>query len=88
MTTRRDRIVTALTERFAPEALDVIDESHRHEGHAGARPGGETHYRVKIVAPAFAGTTRLAAHRLVNDALADEFATGLHALAIEAKAAV
>lgn len=75
-----------LSEAFAPTALSVVDESHRHAGHAGSRPGGETHFRVSIVAAAFAGRSRLDRHRMVNATLAEELAGGVHALAIEAKA--
>ena len=81
-----DRIRARLTEAFAPAQLQVIDESGRHKGHAGARPEGETHFRVQIVAEAFRGKTRVDAHRMINEALATEFAGGLHALAIEAAA--
>ncbi len=81
-----DRITRRLTEAFAPTDLKVVDESHLHKGHAGHRPGGESHFRVKIAAAAFAGKTRLATHRMVYDVLADEIAGGVHALAIEAKA--
>lgn len=81
-----ERITRRLTEAFAPADLKVVDESHLHKGHAGHRPEGETHFRVKITAEAFRGTTRVAAHRMINAALADEFDRGLHALAIEAKA--
>jgi BolA family transcriptional regulator, general stress-responsive regulator len=83
---RRDRITEKLTEAFAPARLDVADESHQHEGHAGARPGGETHFRVTIVAEAFRGRSRLDRHRMVNTALAEELADGVHALAIYASA--
>lgn len=85
LTSRKERIAASLTRRFAPEALDVIDESDRHAGHAGAAPGGETHFRVRIVSAAFAGQTRVARHRAVTDALAAEFAGGLHALSINAR---
>jgi BolA protein len=81
-----DRIKAKLTEAFSPAELQVIDESDLHKGHAGHRPEGETHFRVKIAAEAFRGTSRLEAHRLVNAVLASEFAIGLHALAIEARA--
>ena len=81
-----DRIRARLTEAFAPAELQVIDESSRHKGHAGARPEGETHFRVQIVAEAFRSKTRVDAHRMINEALATEFAGGLHALAIEAAA--
>jgi BolA protein len=81
-----DRITRRLTEAFAPSDLKVVDESHLHKGHAGHRPGGESHFRVKIAAAAFQGKSRVAAHRMVYEALADEIAGGVHALAIEAKA--
>ena len=74
----------ALTAAFSPTELQIEDESARHHGHAGAQPGGETHYAIKIRASAFAGLTRIARHRAVNDALAQEFALGLHALSIDA----
>lgn len=82
---RQERIHAALLHALAPETLDVLDESHLHEGHAGARPGGETHYRVRIRTSSFAGKSRIERHRVINSLLADEFANGLHALAIEAK---
>lgn len=73
----------ALGAAFAPIDLTVEDESHRHAGHAGARPEGETHYRIRIVSQAFAGASRVARHRMVNEALSAEFGRGLHALALE-----
>jgi BolA protein len=82
----QDLITRKLTAAFAPESLKVIDESHRHEGHAGHRPGGETHYRVYIVAEAFRGKTRLERHRMINNVLAEELAGGVHALALHASA--
>jgi BolA family transcriptional regulator, general stress-responsive regulator len=81
-----DRIRSTLTEAFSPVALEVVDESDRHKGHAGARPGGGTHFRVKITAEAFRGKGRVESHRLVYAALTEEIAAGVHALAIEAKA--
>lgn len=74
-----------LTAAFAPERLEVINESHLHAGHqGGAMDGtGETHFRVQIVSAAFDGMARLARHRAVNAALAEELANGVHALAIE-----
>jgi BolA protein len=84
--TTRDLIAEKLTKAFAPERLDVIDESHRHAGHAGARPGGETHYSVYIVSQAFQGKSRIERHRLVNGALMSELQGGVHALAIRAAA--
>jgi BolA protein len=81
-----DLITRKLTEAFRPESLRIVDESHQHEGHAGHRPGGESHFRVYIVAQAFAGKSRLERHRLVNGALAAELAGSVHALAIHAAA--
>ena len=82
----RDRISEKLNAAFSPVSLDVQDESHQHAGHAGSRPGGETHYRVYIVSEAFKGKSRLERHRMVNTALAQELAGGVHALAIHASA--
>jgi BolA family transcriptional regulator, general stress-responsive regulator len=84
--TMKDNITKKLTEAFAPESLDVTDESHLHQGHAGHRPGGETHYRVDIVSKAFAGKSRIERHRMINTLLAHELADTVHALAIKAKA--
>ena len=79
------RIIAAkLTQRFIPSYLEVIDESRQHHGHAGARPDGESHFRVKIVAEAFRGTSRVERHRMVNEALAAELRERVHALAVEA----
>ena len=71
-----------LRSEFAPARLAVEDESSRHYGHAGWREGGETHFRVEIVSAAFEGQSRVARQRLVYGALKDEFAAGLHALAL------
>ena len=84
--TMQERIVARLTEALDPAALDVVDESDRHAGHAGAREGGGTHYRVRIVSAKFEGLSRVERHRLVYDLLPAEFADGLHALALDAKA--
>jgi BolA protein len=81
-----DLITKKLTEAFTPQSLKVVDESHQHEGHAGHRPGGQTHFRVYIVSEAFEGKTRLERHRLINGALSGELAGGVHALAIHAAA--
>jgi BolA protein len=83
--TMQERIVTRLT-ALDPLLLDVIDESHLHSGHAGARDGGGTHYRVKVMSAKFDGRSRVQRHRLVYDLLTAEFADGLHALALVAKA--
>ena len=82
----RDAIIEKLREAFTPESFEVKDESHLHEGHAGHSPGGETHFRVHIVSPAFKGKTRIERHRMVNAALSAELAGSVHALAIHAQA--
>jgi BolA protein len=84
--TTADRITKKLTETFAPQSLKVVDESQLHDGHAGHRPGGQTHFRIYIVSELFKGMTRLERHRLINQALAGELAGGVHALAIHAAA--
>jgi BolA protein len=80
------RIHDLLTQALTPARLEVIDESGKHAGHAGAVPGKTTHVRVVIAADAFRGLSRVERHRKVNALLAGEIAAGLHALAIEAKA--
>jgi BolA protein len=84
--TVRDAITKKLREAFSPESLDVVDESHLHEGHAGHRPGGETHFRVYIVSAAFEGKSRIERHRMINATLAAELAGPVHALALKAHA--
>ena len=69
-----------LAAAFAPARLEIDDESDRHRGHAGARPGGESHFRVLIVSEAFRGLPRLARQRAVNAALKEELAGPVHAL--------
>lgn len=86
MTTIAEKITHKLNAAFAPQSLQVIDESHQHHGHGGWREGGETHFRVNIVSEAFIGKSRLERHRLVNAVLAEELADRVHALAIAAKA--
>ena len=80
---RRDVIAEKLTKAFAPASLEVVDESHQHAGH---REGGETHFRVYIVAEAFRGKSRLERHRMINETLVGELEGGVHALAIHASA--
>jgi BolA family transcriptional regulator, general stress-responsive regulator len=75
----RAKLVAALS----PTVLEVIDESHLHAGHAGAHPRGESHFRVRISAEPLRGLSRVAQHRLINAALAEELRTRVHALAIE-----
>jgi BolA protein len=70
---------------FAPDTLDIEDESARHAGHSGARDGGESHFRVRIVSSAFKGMTRVERQRRIYAALAEEFAQGLHALSLNAQ---
>ena len=82
----QDIITTKLLAAFAPESLHVEDESHLHQGHAGHRQGGESHYRLYIVSEAFRGKSRLERHRMINATLASELAGGVHALAIHATA--
>jgi BolA family transcriptional regulator, general stress-responsive regulator len=68
-----------------PLALDLVDESAQHAGHAGARPGGQTHWRVAIVSPRFAGQSTVARHRMVYQALGELMQHPIHALAINAR---
>ena len=90
----KERIEGKLTAALAPVALEVIDESHKHaghighpgSGHPGAMSSSETHFQVKLVSDAFIGKTRLARHRLINELLAEDLRSGVHALAIEARA--
>jgi BolA family transcriptional regulator, general stress-responsive regulator len=82
----RQTIAKKLADTFAPTSLEVVDESHQHAGHAGHRPGGETHFRVDMVSEAFRGKSRLERHRMINATLAVELQAGVHALAIHAAA--
>ena len=83
---RRTRIEEILTEAFAPVSLSIVDDSAKHAGHAGAAPGGETHYSVEIVAESFDGLSRVQVQRAVMMVLQKEFDSGLHALALKAAA--
>lgn len=78
----KSQIEERLSAGLRPESLSVVDESHLHAGHAGHRPGGETHFRIHVVSAAFDGKTRVERHRLVNDLLAAELAGPVHALAL------
>ena len=83
---RAHELEARLQQALAPSHLEVIDESAAHAGHAGAGDAGYgTHFRVRIASSHFAGKSRVACHRLVYDALHDFMASGLHALAIEAR---
>lgn len=80
-----DDIRRKLALALAPAELTVEDESHRHVGHAGARPGGETHLRVRIVSPAFEGMSRLERQRRIYGLLAEEMRAQIHALSLDAR---
>jgi len=82
---RRERIEAALRAAFAPDVLEVVDDSHRHAGHEGARDG-RGHFSVRIRSPAFASMTALARHRAIYAALGDMMQTDIHALSIDAAA--
>ena len=84
--TLKDWVTRTVEERLRPTSLTVEDESHQHMGHAGWREGGETHFRIDVVSPAFERKSRVERHRMVNAAVAEAFERGLHALAIRAKA--
>jgi len=75
-----DRIRAKLVSALLPTRLEIHDESHRHEGHTGARPGGESHFRLEIVSRSFAGQNRLTRQRLVYGLLAEELRGNVHAL--------
>lgn len=81
-----ESIKNKLTEALKPSSLEVIDESHKHAGHAGARPEGETHFHVVIVSDAFEGQKRVARHRMVHKILETELADRVHALSLAMKA--
>jgi BolA family transcriptional regulator, general stress-responsive regulator len=82
MTTVAETMRRKLTEALAPTRLAIVDESHSHAGHVGARPEGETHFRVEIVSAAFAGLSRIERQRLVHHVLAAELAGRVHALSL------
>ena len=79
----RDALTKALTERLEPVALELVDDSAAHAGHAGAREGA--HFNLRIVSAKFAGLPRISRHRLVYDALRPWMDEGVHALAIDAR---
>lgn len=79
-TRMREKLMVALR----PSRLDVVNESHLHEGHRSSPDTGESHFRMLIVSQAFAGKSRLERHRMVNDVVSDELEGGVHALAIKA----
>ena len=79
-------IRSKLAEAFAPQTLEIVDDSARHAGHAGSRPGGETHFHLVIVAAAFEGLSRVERQRRINRVLAEELAGPVHALSVRALA--
>jgi BolA protein len=81
---RRARLEAALQEAFAPDSIEVTDESHRHDGHPGAASGGG-HFRVVLVSDRFEGRTRIERHRMVYEALGDWMGSEIHALALETR---
>jgi BolA protein len=82
----QDIIKTKLAAAFSPESLQVENESHLHQGHAGHHPSGESHFRLYIVSEAFRGKSRIERHRMINATLGNELKTRVHALAIHAQA--
>lgn len=80
------RIEKLLVEAFAPRLLSIVDESARHAGHAGARPGGETHYKIEIVSDKFAGKTAVEQHRMVYAVIKPLMDEGVHAVALNTEA--
>ena len=82
----QDIITTKLQSAFAPQSLQVENESHLHKGHAGHHPSGESHFRLYIVSEAFRGKSRVERHRMINATLANELKAHVHALAIHAQA--
>jgi len=81
----KEMIRQKLIAELNPILLDVIDESHKHAGHAGSRPGGNTHFRITIVSQAFHDLSKVQRHRKVHDILKEELATTLHALSLNLK---
>jgi len=80
------RITEKITNALKPEQISVEDESHLHAGHSGARPEGETHFRLKVVCTQFTNMSLVSRHRLINEVLAEELQGPVHALAIKALA--
>lgn len=80
-----ERIEKKIRDGLTPEAFELIDDSNRHAGHAGAHPSGETHFTLKITASAFNGLSRVAQQRLVYGILADEMSERVHALVLQLK---
>jgi len=83
---RAERIISLLTQEFNPTHIELRDDSARHAGHAGASPGGETHYHLVIISEKFTPMPKVKRHQAIYAPLDGEFKTGLHALAIRALA--
>lgn len=81
-----DAIRAALSQALQPSLLEIQDRSAQHASHAGAKERGGGHYDIQIVSPDFVGQSLLARHRMVYSALASLMKTGIHALAIQARA--
>ena len=81
-----DEIEAKLRDAFAPQLLEVVDESEAHRGHAGYQEGGESHFNVTITSEAFAGMSRIARHRAVHKAIGAELVGRIHALALTIRA--
>ncbi|HWE44536.1 MAG TPA: BolA family protein [Caulobacteraceae bacterium] len=81
-----DSMRSKLEAAFSPQRLEIVDDSHRHAGHEGARDGGESHFSLTIQCDAFAGRSRVERQRLINQVLKDELAGPVHALSIKALA--
>ena len=79
-----EKITEKITKALEPTQISVEDESHLHAGHAGARPGGQTHFRITVVSARFTDLSLVKRHRLINEALAEELQGPIHALAIKA----
>jgi BolA protein len=84
--TKADKIEAALRAAFSPAVLEVLNESHKHAGHAGDDGTGETHYAVRIKAAAFDGQSRIARHRAVHGAIGKELMVQIHALSLDISA--
>ncbi|SDG08689.1 transcriptional regulator, BolA protein family [Limimonas halophila] len=83
--TMAERIEAKLRDAFTPERLEIADDSHKHRGHSGWLPGGETHFRVTVVSPVFEGVSRVQRQRMIHDALSAELAERVHALQLTAR---
>jgi stress-induced morphogen len=79
-----ESITQKLRQAFAPEVLEVVNDSHRHAGHGGSPGTGESHFSIEVVSDRFKGKSRVERHRMVNDVLAEELKGSIHALAIRA----